>query len=142
MVMTLTLSADASARMDGNSLPADQSPAAMRARICSMIWRYIGRASVWEMFMPLYILCIQCILSCKRMGRGGKPFRKKNISRPNYRAGGAPRSEKKNPAGRERTEGLWLDRTPAGESSRGRGAEDNLLSRRPQACFAVRQPSA
>ncbi len=28
-----------------------------------MIWRYMGRASVWEMFMPLYILCIQCILS-------------------------------------------------------------------------------
>jgi hypothetical protein len=63
MVMTLTLSAAASARIDGSSLPADQSPAAMRARICSMIWRYMGRASVWEIYMPLYILCIQCILS-------------------------------------------------------------------------------
>ena len=63
MVMTLTLRAAASARIDGNSFPAGQSPAAMRARICSMICRYMGRASVWEMLMPLYILCIQCILS-------------------------------------------------------------------------------
>jgi hypothetical protein len=38
-----------------------------------MICRYMGRASVWEMFMPLYILCIQCILSSES---GASPFSK------------------------------------------------------------------
>jgi hypothetical protein len=48
-----------------------------------MIWRYMGRASVWEMFMPLYILCIHSIYSAH--GRREGPFRKKT----NYPAGEA-----------------------------------------------------
>src|SRR5687767_7889304 len=59
-------------RIDGSSLPGIQSPAAMRCRICSMIWRYIGRASVWEMFMPLYILCIHSIYSAPSEREGEK----------------------------------------------------------------------
>ncbi len=39
MVMTLTLMAAASARIDGISVPAGQSPMATRWRICSFTWR-------------------------------------------------------------------------------------------------------
>src|SRR3954471_22682248 len=84
MVMTETERPAASARIDGNSRPGAQSPAAMRCRICSMICRYMGRASVWEMVMPLYILCIQCILSSATKGRGFDPPAKIKSALPIY----------------------------------------------------------
>src|SRR5436305_8482371 len=54
--MTLTRNPTASWRMEGISAPRAQSPTATRCLICSMIWRYIGRPSAFEMIRSS--LCI------------------------------------------------------------------------------------
>ena len=48
MSAALTLNAAANCRMEGISSPGAHSPTATRCRICSMIWRYMGRASDCE----------------------------------------------------------------------------------------------
>src|SRR5690606_18277425 len=60
-VITLTFVAAASARIDGISWPGCQSPTAIRRRICSMSWRYIGLGSAWDM---VSILCISRYTVC------------------------------------------------------------------------------
>src|SRR5512147_2915564 len=59
--MTLTWVATARERIEGSSCPAGQSPMATRCRICSMIWRYIGRGSTREMERALCIYSIHSI---------------------------------------------------------------------------------
>src|SRR5262249_41745365 len=59
--MTLTRRAIASWRLEGISPPRGQSPTATRCLICSMICRYMGRPSDWEITRSL--LCILGILS-------------------------------------------------------------------------------
>src|SRR3954470_7919318 len=71
-VMTLTWVEIARARMEGISCPGGHSPMATRRLICSMIWRYIGRRSAWEMVTGLCILDMHSMLNLEVRQAAGK----------------------------------------------------------------------